>query len=106
MPLYKVSDFTPRLLAPGFRAVPLHGDQLTVMHVTIDGGSDLPRHQHPHEQAATVITGRLLLTIGETEHDLRPGMTAFIPGGVPHHAHCPELTTVIDVFTPVREDLR
>jgi quercetin dioxygenase-like cupin family protein len=76
------------------------------MHVRIDANSHLPRHSHPHEQATTVLRGRLLLTIGDDEHELTPGMTAFMPSGVPHHAFAPEFCEVIDCFTPVREDLR
>ena len=106
MPLYRAAEVPARLLAPGFHARPMHGDALTVMHVEIDAGADLPRHQHPHEQAVTVLRGCLLLTVGDAEHELRPGMTLFIPGNVPHHARCPEPTAVLDVFSPVREDLR
>ncbi|MBX9929667.1 MAG: cupin domain-containing protein [Gemmatimonadaceae bacterium] len=106
MPLHRLQDTPVRELAPGLHAQVLHGDALSVMHVRVDAEARLPRHAHPHEQATTVIRGRLLLTVGDEEYDLSPGMTAFIPSGVPHHAYAPESCEVIDLFTPVREDLR
>ncbi len=106
MPVLTIADVPERLLAPGICAHAMHGDALSVVHVRLDAGADLPRHQHPHEQSTTVISGRLLLTIGDETFDLHPGMTAFIPGNVPHHAHAPEAALVLDVFTPTRDDLR
>ena len=41
-----------------------------------------------------------------TACEMGPGSTVFIPGGTPHHALAIESTDVIDMFTPVREDLR
>lgn len=37
---------------------------------------------------------------------LLPGMGAYIPSNIPHGALADKACTVIDVFTPVREDYR
>ena len=106
MTLVDIASVPDRILAPGFRARLMHGASLTIMRVQIDAGSHLPRHQHPHEQATTILSGRLQLTVGETLYDMGPGMTVFIPGGSPHQAFAPVATEALDVFTPVREDYR
>src|SRR3954463_6543053 len=79
MTLVDIASVPDRILAPGFRARLMHGASLTIMRVQIDAGSHLPRHQHPHEQATTILSGRLQLTVGETLYDMGPGMTVFIP---------------------------
>ena len=106
MTVVDVASLPERILAPGFHARVMHGTSLTIMRVQIDAGSHLPRHQHPHEQATTILSGHLQLTIGETVHEMGPGTTVFIPGGAPHQAFAPVETEAIDVFTPVREDYR
>jgi quercetin dioxygenase-like cupin family protein len=104
--LIEHASLDERELAPGIFARLMHGDALTVMRVRLVAGARLPRHQHPHEQATTVLSGHLQLTIGDTVCELGPGTTAFIPGNTPHHAWAPVPTDAIDVFTPVREDYR
>lgn len=106
MTIIDITSLPVRELAPGFHARLLHGEALSMSRVSIDPGSHLPRHQHPHEQLTTVLSGHLQLTVGDTLCDLTAGMTVFIPGGVPHHGFAPVATEVIDVFTPVREDYR
>lgn len=95
-----------RELASGIFARLMHGTALTVMRVRLEPGARLPRHEHPHEQVTTVLRGHLQLVVGETVCEMGPGSTVFIPSGIPHHALAIEATDVIDVFTPVREDLR
>jgi quercetin dioxygenase-like cupin family protein len=74
--------------------------------VRIEAGSRLPRHQHPHEQFTTILSGHLQLTVEETVCELAAGMSVFIPGGVPHEGFAAVPTEALDVFTPVREDYR
>lgn len=100
------SDVTPRQLAPGVSARILHGAGLTVMRAELEAGARVPAHAHPHEQSTTVLAGRLRLTIAGLPAVLEPGMTAVIPGGVEHAATAETTCLVLDVFTPVREDLR
>ena len=95
-----------RELAPGIFARLMHGTAITVMRVRLEAGAQLPRHAHPHEQVTTVLSGHLQLTVGDTVHEMGPGTSTVIPSGTPHHALAVEPTDVLDVFTPVREDLR
>jgi quercetin dioxygenase-like cupin family protein len=81
------------------------GAQMMQMLVTLDVGSHLPEHQHPHEQLTHVLRGRLRLIVAGVEQELGAGQSICIPGGTPHAADALEDTLVIDTFSPPREDL-
>lgn len=92
-------------VVPGITIRTFWGDKMLVSVVDLDANTQLPNHSHPHEQAGTVISGTMTLTIaGETRH-LQPGDTYLIPGGVAHSAFTGDSPArVIDIFSPVRED--
>jgi len=93
-------------MVPGIRRRTVAaGEQMQQMLVTLDIGSHLPEHQHPHEQITHVLRGRLHLTVAHVLHELVAGQSLCIPGGTPHAADVPEDTLVIDTFSPPREDL-
>ena len=48
--------------------------------------------------------GRVPFRIGPVESELGPGSSYLIPGDVPHHVVALEDATLIEVFSPVRED--
>jgi len=91
---------------PGIRRRTLAaGEQMMQMLVTLDAGSRLPEHQHPHEQVTHMLRGRLRLTVAGVPHELGAGQSLCIPGGTPHVADTLEDTLVLDTFSPPREDL-
>src|SRR5689334_15180607 len=81
------------------------GEQMMQMLVTLDAGSHLSEHQHPHEQITHVLRGRLRLLVAGNPHEMVPGQSICLPGGTPHAADALEDTLVIDTFSPPREDL-
>lgn len=84
----------------------VHGSSMTMANWSFVAGTELAEHSHPHEQIAMVMEGELELTIGGELHVLRSGDAAVIPGDVPHSARAVTVCRVVDVFHPVREDLR
>lgn len=80
------------------------GDKLTLVEIRLAPGAEVPEHTHPHEQAGHVASGRLRMRIGAVEHDLAPGDSYLIPGGAPHYVRAIDAATLIEVFSPVRED--
>lgn len=71
---------------------------------TLDEGSVVPMHSHPHEQIGYVVQGRVRMTVGGVARVCGPGDAYAIPGDVPHMAEALERSVVVDVFTPPRED--
>lgn len=89
---------------PGISGPMFHSEQLTFGHFTIEEGAILPEHSHYHEQWTHLIKGELEFDINGEKQILTPGITAFIPSGLPHSAQAKTECKVIDCFLPVRED--
>ena len=95
-----IKDIKPRELVPGITGYYAHGQNLTLGYVEIEAGSDLPQHQHPHEQITYIIEGQLDMVIGGKPFSLTAGMHYVIPSNVPHGAVAVTNCKVIDVFNP------
>lgn len=102
----KLSELKVLELAPGYRANVIHGDSMTVTHVEIEPGSALPTHSHPHEQIVNMIEGEFELTVDGKPLQLTPGSVVLIPSNVPHSGLSQTKCRIIDVFHPVREDMK
>ena len=101
----KTRDF--KELAPGVRARTFWGDNLMLAVVTFDPNAEVPVHKHPHEQAGTVLSGEVEFTIEGESRLLRGGDIYLIPSNVEHSAKAgPSPAEVLDIFNPVREDLK
>ena len=83
------------------------GDAMMQMLVTLETGSRLPEHQHPHEQISFVLTGRVRFKLdgGAETRDLGAGESIYLPANLPHGAEALETSSVVDTFSPPREDL-
>ncbi len=98
-------DLNPIEMFPGVvRRTLVSGERLTLVEVRLAPGSEVPEHTHPHEQAGHVASGRVSFRIGETEHALGPGDSYLIPGELPHYVQTVDAATLIEVFSPVREE--
>ena len=91
--------------APGVtRRVLVHGPQLMLVEFILEGGRDLAVHTHPHEQVGYIVSGRLRLSLDGVFHELGPGDSYHVMPKIPHGVTIRETATVIDAFTPPRED--
>jgi quercetin dioxygenase-like cupin family protein len=80
------------------------GGNLTLVEVRIAPGSNVPEHMHPHEQAGHVAAGHVRFRIGGDEFELETGDSYLIPGDVPHYVEAVDAATLIEAFSPIRED--
>ena len=64
----------------------------------------MPEHSHPQEQIAHVIKGRMKLIVAGVPHELAAGDAFYLASNVPHGVETIEDTTVIDTFSPPRND--
>jgi quercetin dioxygenase-like cupin family protein len=69
-------------------------------------GAVIPWHDHVNEQVGMVVSGRIVLTIGEDAMTLGPGDGYVIPSGVEHTVEVLEDSVALDVFSPPRDDYR
>ena len=72
---------------------------LMLMEVAFEAGAAGYEHRHPHEQISYCIRGRFEYTL-----DGR-GDSIYVPGDTLHGAKALDAGVLLDVFTPVREDL-
>ena len=82
----------------------VYGDRTLMAEFRLEHGADLPRHSHPHEQTGYLVSGEIELSIGDETHQVKPGDSWCIAGGVEHKATALEDSVAIEVFSPVRED--
>ena len=86
------------------RKVLSYSDNLMVCEITLEKGSVIAAHAHPHEQITYVISGKCRYTVGEETKEVGAGDSVLIPGNVSHSIVILEDMKVIDVFSPARED--
>lgn len=96
VPIEKITDLIDRAY--------VSGDRATLCDFLLRKGAVVPTHHHESEQVTWVRSGFLRLTVGEETFDVSPGSVLRIPSEVPHSAIAIEDSTVIDVFSPRRED--
>ena len=87
-----------------FRKVLSHSENLMVCEITLEQGSVIAAHAHPHEQITYVISGKCRYTVGEETKEVSAGDSVLIPGDVMHSIVVLETMKVIDAFSPARKD--
>jgi len=84
---------------------PFAGDQLMVVRGDAPKGAIVEKHSHPHEQMLYVISGSLRFQLEEEEQVLGPGEIVHIPSDKEHSVVFLEDSLVLDIFSPIREDM-
>jgi len=77
-----------------------------IMMVRVDFEKDAapPMHKHPHSQTTYIVSGKFRTFIDDEEQVLGEGDCYYIPPNAMHTVICEEAGTLIDTFSPHRED--
>ena len=80
----------------------LTGEHMHLIRAVYEPGATYETHRHPHEQFSLLLSGRMLLTVGEETREIGPGDGWYAPGGVPHGGKVlgDEPAVFIDVYSP------
>lgn len=62
-------------------------------------------HTHPHTQATYIVSGVFDITVENETKRMTSGDASFAKSGIIHGCTCIEEGILIEVFTPLREDL-
>ena len=85
-----------------------HTDKLMMVVIDFSDGPTSepdPPHSHTHEQMSYVVTGELVVHIGDDKEKLGPGDMFTVPPDVPHTVQLlTDQVRLVDCFTPLRED--
>jgi len=104
-PFFDVDNREAKEIAPGVQIRTAWGKEMLLSATDIAAHAVVPLHQHPHEQAGTLLSGEFELTIDGETRWLKPGDVYLIPSGVEHGGRAGATPArVLDVFSPVREE--
>lgn len=81
-----------------------HLADLMMVRVDFEAEAVGVMHSHPHRQASYVAAGRFRVTVGDTVSELGVGDCFITVADVPHGVVALEAGTLVDVFTPRRDD--
>lgn len=103
---FQVSGINAVNPLPGLTARFVAGEKLMALFGEIEPNGSLPLHSHPHEQISYVLAGSVHFQMDGVGYNMLPGDGLVIPGGVEHGAIRvgPEGCTIIEIFTPLREN--
>ena len=86
------------------RRILAHAGGMMAVEVNCTEGAVGPLHSHPHEQLTYVLSGRFNFTIDGVTKEVAAGDTLYKKPNVVHGCVCLEAGTLLDTFTPQRED--
>jgi quercetin dioxygenase-like cupin family protein len=90
---------------PGIRQKTLvYGEKTLMAEFLLEKDCTLPDHSHPYEQTGYLVSGHILLKIGDTTFDTHAGDSWCIPVNIVHGARVFEDSVAVEVFSPVRPD--
>ena len=103
------SAIPPEQLNPLLARQFVTGSQAMLSRIQLAKGCIVPRHSHPNEQIAFILSGALRFSIGEDGaeqqvYNVRAGEVLVIPGNLSHTAEALEDTDNLDIFAPPRQD--
>lgn len=78
--------------------------QLMLVKVKFDKGAIGSVHEHFHSQSTFVVSGIFEFQVGDEKKIVKAGDGIYMEPDVPHGCVCLEAGTLIDTFSPMRED--
>ena len=103
----RAADVEPVEMVPGlWRRTLSWGERLMVVQVTLEKGTVVPAHRHPHEQITYIIEGELAMDVEGQTHVLGAGGSLLFLADVEHGATALQRTLVVDTFSPPREEYK
>ncbi len=87
------------------RKIMAYNDKLMLVKIDFETGGIGQLHHHPHLQMSYVASGVFETTIANETKILKQGDVFFVPENAIHGVVCLEAGLLVDVFSPLREDL-
>lgn len=78
---------------------------LMLVRVELQEGFHGDMDQHPQEQLSYIEQGKVEFEVNGEKRLLSKGDVQFIPSNLPHRVRVVEECVILDIFTPLREDL-
>lgn len=104
MPLYRLGSIKGEEVNPLTIRRYINGERMTLAQFMFKRGAKVRKHAHTNEQFSIVLTGRLRFRINNEEYIAEAGDVVHVPPNIEHEVEALEDSTVIDVYSPIRED--
>jgi len=104
MDLYNWDTVKPEQLNPLVGRQCIHSSHMTIARLHLQKDAVVPKHSHVNEQVSMVERGVLKFLFVGREQIVRAGDVLVIPPNAPHGVEVLEDCTVVDIFSPPRED--
>ncbi|MGB2866854.1 MAG: cupin domain-containing protein [Bacteroidota bacterium] len=82
-----------------------YGPDILMMHVKFKKGSVGYLHKHPHRQVSYIESGSFEVNIAGEKNIQKAGDCYYVPADLEHGVVALEDSSLIDVFTPCRDDV-
>ena len=86
------------------RRIRAYNKEMMLVEVIFDEGAVGADHSHPHTQISYVLSGEFTYHIEGETRVMHPGDSIVVDGGKLHGCTCVKAGTLLDTFTPMRED--
>ncbi|MBS4535638.1 cupin domain-containing protein [Clostridium sp. D2Q-14] len=86
------------------RKILAYGDQLMAVEVHFEKDAVGALHSHPHTQLSYVLEGEFEFEINGVKKVVKKGDTLYKMPNLVHGCKCTKKGTLLDIFTPYRED--
>ncbi len=83
----------------------VQADKTMLLKFLLEAGSILPMHSHPHEQTGYLLEGELEFMIAGEVSVVTTGDSWCIAGELEHKVVALKDSVVLEIFSPLREDL-
>lgn len=81
-----------------------YDDKIMMVNVRFEKDGIGTLHNHHHTQISYVAEGKFEVTIADETRILEKGDSFYVPSNAIHGVVCLEAGTLVDVFSPMRED--
>lgn len=83
----------------------VYGQHTLMTKLKMLKGTRIPNHRHHSEQTGYLVSGRTRLFIDDRVYTCNPGDSWCIPADAKHGTFAIKDAVIIEIFSPVREDL-
>ena len=83
----------------------VYGQHTLMAELRMEKGTRIPNHHHDSEQTGYLVSGRTRLFVDDQVYTCNPGDSWCIPTNAEHGTFAIKDSVIIEVFSPVREDL-
>lgn len=86
------------------RRITAYNDNLMAVEVHFEKDAIGAMHSHPHEQVTYILSGKFEFNIDGKKQVVTAGDAMYKEPNIEHGAVCLEAGSLLDIFTPHRED--